>query len=142
MPTLTIIQKKRKFTPMLPHKILIGGQFIGLMRTPSVRIDIPQGLYEVTIQSIFPFIKTAAIVKIEEGVDNVLEFEDKEKYWDMVFSLDMVLWIASLFVELQKPYSTIYHIVSEGLFAIWLIHIVVIRKKYFRISTYHRVTSC
>jgi len=60
----------------------------------------------------------------------------------MVFSLDMVLWIASLFIELQKPYSTIYHIVSEGLFAIWLIHIVVIRKKYFRISTYHRVTSC
>ena len=107
MPTLTIIQKKRKFTPMLPHKILIGGQFIGLMRTPSVRIDIPQGLYEVTIQSIFPFIKTAAIVKIEDGVDNVLEFEDKEKYWDMVFSLDMVLWIASLFIELQKPYSTI-----------------------------------
>lgn len=86
MPTLTIIQKKRKFTPMLPHKILIGGQIIGLMRTPSVRIDIPQGLYEVTIQSIFPFIKTSAIVKIEEGVDNVLEFEDKEKYWDMVFS--------------------------------------------------------
>ncbi len=53
MAILTIIQKKRKFTPMLPHKILIGGQFIGLMRTPSVRIDIPQGLYEVTIQSIF-----------------------------------------------------------------------------------------
>ena len=136
MPTLTIIQKKRKFTPMLPHKILIGGQIIGLMRRPSVRIDIPQGLYEVTIQSIFPFIKTAAIVKIEEGVDNVLEFEDKEKYWDMVFSLDMVLWIASLFIELQKPYSTVYHIVSEGLFAIWLIHIIVIRNKYFNISTY------
>ena len=124
---------------MLPHKILIGGQFIGLMRMPSVRIDIPQDLYEVTIKSIFPFIKTAAIVKIEEGVDNVLEFEDKEKYWDMVFSLDMVLWIASMFIELQKPYSTIYHIVSEGLFAIWLIHIIVIRNKYFKISTYHKV---
>ena len=124
---------------MLPHKILIGGQFIGLMSTPSVRIDIPQGLYEVTIQSIFPFIKTAAIVKIEEGVDNVLDFEDKEKYWDMVFSLDMILWIASLFIKLQKPYSTIYHIVSEGLFAIWLIHIIVIRNKYFNISTFHKV---
>ena len=139
MAKLTIIQKKRRCTPLLPHKILIGGQFIGLMRTPSVRIDIPQGLYEVTIQSIFPFIKTAAIVKIEDGVDNVLEFEDKEKYWDMVFSLDMVLWIASLFIKLQKPYSTIYHIVSEGLFAIWLIHIIAIRNKYFKISTYHKV---
>ncbi len=122
MARLTIIQKKRKFTPMLPHKILIGGQLLGLMRTPSVTINIPQGIYEVTVQSVFPFIKTSAIVKVD----------------DIVFSLDMILWIASLFIDLQKPYSTVYHIVSEGLFAIWLIHIIVIRKKYFRISTYQK----
>ena len=107
---------------MLPHKILIGGQLLGLMRTPSVTINIPQGIYEVTVQSVFPFIKTSAIVKVD----------------DIVFSLDMILWIASLFIDLQKPYSTVYHIVSEGLFAIWLIHIIVIRKKYFRISTYQK----
>ena len=101
MARLTIIQKKRKFTPMLPHKILIGGQLLGLMRTPSVTINIPQGIYEVTVQSVFPFIKTSAIVKVDEGVDNVMEFEDKEKYWD----------------------------------------IVVIRKKYFRISTYQKRMS-
>ena len=111
------------------------------MRTPSVTINIPRGIYEVTVQSVFPFIKTSAIVKVDEGVDNVMEFEDKEKYWDIVFSLDMILWIASLFIDLQKPYSTIYHIVSEGLFAIWLIHIIVIRKKYFRISTFQKRMS-
>jgi len=114
---------------------------LGLMRTPSVTINIPQGIYEVTVQSVFPFIKTSAIVKVDEGVDNVMEFEDKEKYWDIVFSLDMILWIASLFIDLQKPYSTIYHIVSEGLFAIWLIHIIVIRRKYFRISTFQKRLS-
>ena len=122
MARLTIIQKKRKFTPMLPHKILIGGQLLGLMRTPSVTINIPQGIYEVTVQSVFPFIKTSVIVKIDEGVDNVLEFDDKEKYWDIVFSLDMILCIASLF-------------------AIWLIHIIVISKRYFRISTYQKRLS-
>ena len=88
----------------------IGGQLLGLMRTPSINLNIPQGLYEVTIQSIFPFIKTSAIVRIDEGVHNVLEFEDKEKYWDLLFSIDMILWIISLFINLQKPYSTIYHI--------------------------------
>lgn len=124
--------------PLLPHKILIGGQLIGLMRTPCVHINIPQGMYEVTIQSVFPFIKTSAVVKINEGVDNVLEFEDKEKYWDILFSVDMLLWIASLFIKLQKPYSTIYHIISEGLFAIWLIHIIVIRKRYFKITKYQK----
>lgn len=141
MARLTIIQKKRKFTPMLPHKILIGGQLLGLMRTPSVTINIPQGIYEFTVQSVFPFINTSAIVKVDEGVDNVMEFEDKEKYWDIVFSLDMILWIASLFLNLQKPYSTIYHLISEGLFAIWLIHIIVIRKRYFRISTFQKRIS-
>jgi len=81
MARLIIIQKKRKFTPMLPHKILIGGQMLGLMRTPSVTINMPQGIYEVTVQSVFPFIRTSATVKIDEGVDNVMEFEDKEKYF-------------------------------------------------------------
>ena len=111
---------------------------MGLMRTPSVTINMPQGIYEVTVQSVFPFINTSVIVKVDEGVDTVMEFEDKEKYWDIVFSLDMILWIASLFIDLQKPYSTIYHIVSEGLFAIWLFHIIVIRKKYFNISAYQK----
>ena len=141
MARLIIIQKKRKFTPMLPHRILIGGQMLGLMRTPSVTINMPQGIYEVTVQSVFPFIRTSATVKIDEGVDNVMEFEDKEKYWDVVFSLDMILWAASLFIDLQKPYSTIYHIVSETLFIIWLIHIIVVRKKYFRISTFQKRMS-
>ena len=140
MARLTIIQKNRRFMPLLPHNILIGGQAVGLMRTPCVHIEIPQGAYEITIQSLFPFIKSSAVVRIDEGVDNVMEFEDKEKYWDILFSVDMLLWIVSLFIELQKPYSTIYHIVSEGLFAIWLIHIIVIRKRYFKITTHQ--TTC
>lgn len=126
--------------PLLPHKILVGGQAVGLMRTPRVHIEIPQGAYEITIQSLFPFIKSSAVVRIDNGVDNVMEFEDKEKYWDILFSADMLLWIVSLFIELQKPYSTIYHIVSEGLFVIWLIHIIVIRKRYFKITTHQ--TTC
>ncbi len=103
-----------------------------------IHINMPQGLYEITIQSLFPFIKTSAIVKVEEEVDNVMEFEDKEKYWDILFSFDMLLWIVSLFINLQQPYSTIYHIVSEGIFVLWLIHIVVVRKKYFKFSIYHK----
>lgn len=65
-----------------------------------IHINMPQGLYEITIQSQFPFIKTSAIVKVEEEVDNVMEFEDKEKYWDILFSFDMLLWIVSLFITL------------------------------------------
>ena len=138
MARLTIIQKNRRFMPLLPHKILIGGQAVGLMRTPCVHIEIPQGAYKITIQSLFPFIRSSAVVRIDEGVDNVMEFEDKERYWDILFSADMLLWIVSLFIELQKPYSTIYHIVSESLFAIWLIHIIVIRKRYFKITTHQK----
>lgn len=141
MARLTIIQKKRRFSVLLPHKILIGGQLIGVMNTPVVYLNIPPGRYEVTIQSLFPFIKTSVVVRVEEGVDNVMEFEDKEKYWDILFGVDMVMWIASLFLNLEKPYSTIYHIVSEVLFAIWLIHIWVVRKRYFRIGVEKRVLN-
>lgn len=127
--------------PLLPHKILIGGQFIGIMRGACVHIEIPQGVYEITIQSLFPFIKTSAVVKVDQNVDNIMEFEDKERYWDILFSIDMLLWIASLFIELNRPYSTIYNIISEGFFIIWLIHIIVSRKRYFRITSYQKSIS-
>ena len=106
-----------------------------------MHIEIPQGVYEITIQSLFPFIKTSAVVKVDQNVDNIMEFEDKERYWDILFSIDMLLWIASLFIELNSPYSTIYNIISEGFFIIWLIHIIVSRKRYFRITSYQKSIS-
>ena len=106
-----------------------------------MHIEIPQGVYEITIQSLFPFIKTSAVVKVDQNVDNIMEFEDKERYWDILFSIDMLLWIASLFIELNRPYSTIYNIISEGFFIIWLIDIIVSRKRYFRITSYQKSIS-
>lgn len=126
MAILTIIQKKRRMMPMLPHKILIGGKCIGLMRTPMIHINMPQGLYEITIQSLFPFIKTSAIVKVEEEVDNVMEFEDKEKYWDILFSFDMLLWIVSLFYHLihikkqKQSFATTHFFINFVTWKIWL----------------------
>lgn len=117
MAILTIIQKKRRMMPILPHKILIGGKCIGLMRTPMIHINMPQGLYEITIQSLFPFIKTSAIVKVEEEVDNVMEFEDKEKYWDILFSFDMLLWIVSLFINCStklSPVCLFFHLLRRN----------------------------
>ena len=41
----------------------------------------------------------------------------RERWWNILFNIDLCLWIASFFVTLPHPWDLIYHIVSEGFFA-------------------------
>lgn len=135
MATLTIRQTKKRFG--LPHRILINGRMLGVMNTPEINIQLPPGQYQVEIQSLFPFINSLKFLTVSEETSNVLEFRDKEKWWDVVFTADMVLWLAKLFLHLQKPWSTIYEIVSDVVFAVWLFHEWRIRNTYFDITVRH-----
>ena len=40
-----------------------------------------------------------------------------------------------LFIELPEPWNVVYHVLSEGFFAIWIIRILVIRNRYFKLMT-------
>ena len=135
MAVLTIRQTKKRFG--LPHKILVNGKLLGIMNIPELKIQLPAGQYSIEIQSILPFINSMKFVKVSDETANILEFRDKEKWWDIIFTIDMILWVAKLFVHLQKPYSTIYELVSDLIFAIWLLHEWRIRNTYFDINVSH-----
>ena len=80
MAILTIRQTKKRFG--LPHRILINGRMLGVMNTPEINIQLPPGQYQVEIQSLFPFINSLKFLTVSEETSNVLEFRDKEKWWD------------------------------------------------------------
>lgn len=139
MATLTIAAGRTKFSLQIPHKILINGQFIGVMKTPKVEIQLPAGNYHIAIQSMIPYFGSAMSVKVEEGVENILTFSDREKWWDILFGIDLILWLAKLFFELPHPWELIYKIATNGYFVLWIIYELIIRKRYFKLEYQQKI---
>lgn len=134
MAHLKIIHHTSKLMSKIPHRILINQQLIGLMNTPEVNIRIPEGRYLITIQSVFPLFSASMAVGVSENVENVLAFSDREKWWDILFVIDIILWCADRLIHLPHPWNIVYQIFTNGYFVLWLLYEWLIRKKYFRLS--------
>lgn len=93
MARLVISQKRKgKFNLALPHYILINGKNIGLMNTPSVTLEVPPATFEVRIQSMFKWFYSSAVITTHDETDTFIEFSDREKWWDVLFVVDVILW--------------------------------------------------
>ena len=136
MARLVITSKMSRLMRKIPHKMLINSRFVGIMQTPEVVVDMPSGQYELTIQSMFPYFSSTQIVTVQEASETHLEFADRELWWDILFVVDIVLWIVKRFLHLAAPWTWIYEIFTNGYFVLWLIYEWRIRKNYFRVKTY------
>lgn len=136
MALLTIRQKTGKINAVIPHKLLINRQTVGVMQQKEVKVELPAGRYEVAIQSMIPFISATLPVIVQNGVCNVVTFRDREKVWDVVFWIDVILSILFWIFPLSEPYHLYYKIASNGFFILWLLRVWIIRKKYFYTEFY------
>lgn len=132
MARLTIIQQRGKFSITIPHKILIDGQFVGIMKDKQVTIEMPMGQYNITIQSMVPFISSTQTVDLQYNSNISLSFSDREQLWDALFVLDIILWIVKRFLHLASPWTWIYEIFTNAYFVLWLIYEWRIRNYYFK----------
>lgn len=135
---LTIEKDCSKFMAKLPNRIFINGRFVGIMQQKKVSIMIPEGIYSIMIQSSIPFLYSTDQVEIEKEVENIVIFKNRERIWDILFTIDLVLWIAGFFVTLPAPWDMVYEISTNTFLAIWLIYEFCIRKKYYRIKQYKK----
>ena len=143
MPRLVITQKKRgKFALRIPHYILINGRMIGLMRDESVTLNVPPATFELRIQSVFKWFFSSAVVSTHEGTVTHIDFSDREKWWDILFVIDIILWCVKRFLNLAAPWTWIYEIFTNGYFVAWLIYEWCIRKRYFRLDIYEKIDDC
>lgn len=133
-----IIAPKGRFLAMLPHYLIIsqagGGRLQGIIKGKETRISLPQGIYTVTIRSMYKFIESTAEVSVPANEAIRLTFADRDKIWNWLFNLDLVLWILKRILHVPEPWGTVYEIVSNGFFAVWLLRIWIIRKHYFEIK--------
>jgi hypothetical protein len=142
MNMLTIRHIRHWYEPKLPHAVFINGYYAGMVKDGDLRIEIPAGSYSLKVQfgGLIPLGKSGKTLDLSVSstaqvempqIGNVLcEFHDRERLWNILFDIDLILWIVSWFVTLPP----LYKILSDVFFVIWLVRLVVIRKRYYRIN--------
>lgn len=141
MARLEIEHHQSKWMPKIPHKILINGQLIGIMQTDNVNIEMPEGHYHIMVQSMLKWFYSSINITVERGVRNVLHFGDREKIWDSLFWIAMIMEFVHMFITLPLGWNIAYHVVDDGMFLVWIIYEVSIRKRYFKLDYAHLVAN-
>lgn len=133
----------------LPHLICLNGQTIGVLgkvgkaalrpqwkpKPLQADISLPAGHYTLRIQSVIKWFSATVEVDVHEAQPAVVEFGDKEFWWDLVFWGDMVAWLLKLILHIGRPWSIVYEVLSDLVLAVWLYHEYKIRNTYFAIKT-------
>ncbi|MGN0033094.1 MAG: hypothetical protein ACI358_04865 [Candidatus Limimorpha sp.] len=135
--SLLSIHRKQLLNVALPYWIFIDGQALGVMRTKDVNIKIPPGTYNIGVKIVLQLFKwklsfgSEQQIRLQSNSNTHLLIKDREKWWNILFDIDLLVWVACLFFTLPHPWNIVYHVVSEGFFAVWMLRIFLIRKKYF-----------
>lgn len=123
----------------LPYLVCIDAQPVGLMRREAVEVLLPAGSYEVAVKIVLRLwrwqgcLEGTTRVAVDEAHDAHIMIADKERWWNLLFDIDLVVWLAANFFTLPQPWEWLYHLLSEGFFALWLLRIIIIRKRYFKL---------
>lgn len=141
MATLTFRHRRRFYEMRLPHLLFVDGLYAGMMQGDELSMPVPPGRYRLRVQfgGRLPLGRSGRSVDLsvsseQEGVEvqgnTVVEFHDRERLWNVLFDVDLAVWIVSFFVTLP----TVYKIVSDVFFAVWLVRLLIIRKRYYKLN--------
>ena len=128
------------FKLSIPYWVFINEHPIGIMQGKEVSIELPPAQFDLSIKILFRLFKWQFSiggkrkVLLSEGEHLHLTIKDKERWWNILFDIDLVLWLAKMFFELPHPWNIVYEVVSNGFFALWLARIWFIRDYYFQIT--------
>lgn len=138
MAKLTI-HRKQLLKVGLPYWVCINGQPVVIMQGREVSIQMPPGRYELGVWLVFRLLKRELRIggsrefTLSLGEHQHLRVTDNERLWNVLFDIDLVLWLAEFFITLPHPWHTVYEVLSNGFFILWMARIWFIRKRYFRI---------
>lgn len=104
------------------------------MSNKKICIQMPPGSYRIRIQSMLPFWGAEMEVAVSEGVENRLLYRNRERGWDIVLMIDLVLWVIGFFPNLPEYWEMAYNIFTYGILVLWLGYEWLIRKKYYRME--------
>lgn len=125
----------------MPFLVFIDGAYAGPLTDGTLCLDVPTGNYDVRLQmggtlplgrsgkTVDLSLSSTASAGTKRDKDTTVTFSDSELLWNILFDIDLALWIVFLFVD-EPP---LYQLLSNIFFAVWLARLVVVRKRYFRV---------
>lgn len=128
----------------LPRQVRLNGRLVGILQRQEAGITLPAGKYALSIAFGGPIrlpwsskvidlsVSTEETVSVSDDAPVTITFSDRERIWNILFDIDLVLWIAEFFITLPSPWNHIYSILSNTFFAIWMLRIFLIRKRYYK----------
>jgi len=160
MAKIRLIHKGFGMMPGMPYIVSVNGRPVGILQKKEAILTLPEGDYEIGVRcgAYLPVCNLPLLNKIErirqsrrvldlgvEGHGKVSAHEEQttiatfrpttaETVWNILFDIDLVLWIAEMFVHLPQPWDMVYKLTSDAFFIIWLIRLYFTRKRYFKLS--------
>ena len=144
MAILTLHRKQRTKLA-LPYWVFVNGQAVGIMRTPEVSIMLPEGTFTIAVRLMFGVAKCSFGIGGERTITisdapTHIGISDRERWWNILFDIDLVVWLVGCFIDFPEPWNMVYHILSEGFFAIWMLRIFILRKRYFILTPINKTS--
>lgn len=139
---LIIRHLRHWYEPRFPRLLFINGFYAGTLRNDITHFEIPDGSYSLRIQfggklpvgkngkSIDLSLSSTQQINIQHGQNTIVKFHDRERIWNILFDIDLVVWIISFFIAMP----TFYKIISDVFFILWLLRLFLIRKRYYHIQ--------
>jgi hypothetical protein len=123
--------------------VFLDGLYAGMLKDGRLQLNAPHGNYELKVQfggrvpigkrgkSIDISVSSTRPIKVPITGDVKCVFHDRERLWNLLFDIDLIVWVVSWFVTMPP----LYKILSDAFFAVWMVRLILIRKKYYKITT-------
>ena len=140
---LTIRHIRHWYEPRFPHAVFLDGLYAGMLKDDQLQLNAPRGNYDLKVQfgGRVPIGKSGKTIDVSVSSTKQIEvpyvgdveyvFHDRERLWNIMFDIDLIAWVVSWFVTMPP----LYKIISDVFFAVWLVRLVLIRKRYYKITT-------
>lgn len=122
--------------------VFLDGLYAGMLKDDRLQLNAPRGKYELKVQfggrvpigksgrSIDMSVSSTKPIEVPSTGDAEYVFHDRERLWNLLFDIDLIVWVVSWFVTMPP----LYKILSDAFFAVWLVRLILIRKKYYKIT--------
>lgn len=139
---LTIRHIRHWYEPRLTHVVFLDGLYAGMLKDDRLLINAPRGNYDLKVQfgGRVPIGKNGKSIDISVSSTKQIEvsgigdveyvFHDRERIWNILFDIDLIVWVVSWFVTMPP----LYKIISDIFFAVWIVRLIIIRKRYYKIQ--------
>ncbi|MCR4811084.1 MAG: hypothetical protein K5867_00595 [Bacteroidales bacterium] len=140
MANLIVRHRRRWYEISLPHALFVNNTFVGVMKGDVASLALPPGNCLLRVQLGGPVrvwkwnldlsLSSCRVVTLANGSPVTVAFHDRERFWNILFDVDLFLWVLGLFVKMPL----IYKILSDLFFLVWLVRLVLVRKRFYSMT--------